>query len=91
MIVIYVPVVGIRCLWAGPYLKNVFGATGTSIGLVKLVMGVAMALGNFIFGPIDRLFPSREAVVTIGNVAVVLSIALLVLFLDHSHSCRLFC
>ena len=47
-------------------------------------MGLAMAIGNFIFGPLDRLFPSRKSIVLIGNMAVVLNVTLLVLFVDHS-------
>ena len=49
MMVNYVPAAGIRGLWAGPYLQEVFRVTGPSIGLASLVMGVAMAFGNFIF------------------------------------------
>ena len=49
MMVNYVLAARIRGLWAGPYLQEVFGVTGPSIGLVTLVMGVAMAFGNFIF------------------------------------------
>ncbi len=84
MMVNYVPAAGIRGLWAGPYLDTVFGATAASIGVVTLVMSIAMAAGNFIFGPLDQIFPSRKAIVMFGNVAGVISVGLLVMFAGHS-------
>lgn len=84
MMVNYVPAAGLRGLWAGPYLDEVFGATAASIGIVTLVMSVAMAAGNFIFGPLDRIIPSRKAIVMGGNIAGVVSVGLLILFAGNS-------
>ena len=84
MMVSYVPAAGIRGLWAGPYLDEVFGSTGASIGLVTMVMSMAMAVGNFIFGPLDRVFLSRKTIVMTGNIGGAASVALLVFFADHS-------
>ncbi len=84
MMVNYVPAAGIRGLWAGPYLDQVFGATAATIGGVTLVMSIAMAAGNFIFGPLDRIIPSRKAIVLAGNVAGVVSVGLLAVFAGHS-------
>lgn len=84
MMVNYVPAAGLRGLWAGPYLDTVFAASAATIGVVTLVMSIAMAAGNFVFGPLDQIFPSRKAIVMAGNVAGVISVGLLVLFAGHS-------
>lgn len=65
----YAPSAGIRGLWAGPYLSDVFGLDTGGIGLMTLLMGVAMVVGNFAYGPLDRLVGSRKWVVLGGNLA----------------------
>jgi MFS family permease len=63
----YAPAAGVRGLWAGPYLEDVFGLRASGIGLVTLGMAVAMILGNFAYGPADRLFGTRKWVLVGGN------------------------
>ena len=67
MLVNYAPAAGIRGLWVGPYFSDVFGATASDIGIATLVMGIAMILGNFAYGPMDRIVGSRKWVVQTGN------------------------
>ena len=67
MLVNYAPSAGIRGLWVGPYSEAVFAADAARIGLVSLVMGLAMIAGNFVYGPLDRLFHTRKWVVVGGN------------------------
>lgn len=67
MFVNYVPAATIRGLWAGPYLEQTFGAGAVQIGQAALVMGIAMILGNFAYGPLDRIFGTRKWVVFVGN------------------------
>lgn len=67
MFVNYAPAAGLRGLWAGPYFADVFGMDATGIGRATLVMGIAMILGNFGYGPLDRLFGTRKWVIFIGN------------------------
>ena len=67
MLVNYAPAAGIRGLWVGPYTETVFAADAARIGLISLVMGLAMIAGNFIYGPLDRLFGTRKWVVVAGN------------------------
>jgi predicted MFS family arabinose efflux permease len=67
MLVNYAPAAGIRGLWIGPYLQDVFGADVTRIGTATLVMGFAMVAGNLIYGPMDRVFGTRKWVVVVGN------------------------
>ena len=55
----YAPAAGIRGLWAGPYLADVYGADALVIGEVTLAMALAMILGSFLYGPLDTLFNTR--------------------------------
>ncbi len=69
MFVNYAAPAGLRGLWAGPFLEDVYGLDPSGIGAVTLVMGLAMVLGNFAYGPLDRLFGTRKWVVFVGNMA----------------------
>ncbi len=77
MAVAYAPSAAIRGLWAGPYLSEVFGADALAIGRATLVMALAMVLGNFAYGPLDRVFGTRKWVVISGNVGAALCLAAL--------------
>ncbi len=68
----YVPAAAIRGLWAGPYLRDVFGLDAAGIGNITFWMAVAMMVGSFAYGPLDRLFRTRKLVVLVGNFLVVL-------------------
>lgn len=63
----YAPAAGVRGLWAGPYLGEVFGLDAAGIGAVTFWMALAMILGNFAYGPLDRLLGTRKWVVLVGN------------------------
>lgn len=58
---------GIRGLWAGPYLEDVFGASVIEIGSVTLYMAIALSLGSFFYGPLDRVFNTRKWIIFVGN------------------------
>ncbi len=55
----YAPATGIRGLWAGPYLADVYGADSLVIGQVTLFMALAMVAGAFLYGRSTR--SSRRA------------------------------
>ncbi len=74
----YAPAAGIRGLWSGPYLADVFSADAILIGQVTLAMALAMVVGNFIYGPLDTLFGTRKWIAVVGNTLNL--IALMVLF-----------
>ena len=84
MFVNYAAVAGIRGLWIGPYLSDVYDADAGTIGTAALVMGVAMVVGNFAYGPLDRIFGTRKWIVFFGNMAG--AGALFTLFIYPSHS-----
>ena len=69
LMVNYAPAAGLRGLWIGPYYAEMYGATTAGIGQVTLLMSLAMVVGNFAYGPLDRLMGTRKWVVMAGNTA----------------------
>lgn len=67
LIVNYAPSAGIRGLWAGPYLRDVFGMDAGGIGVITFWMAAAMMVGSFAYGPMDRIFGTRKWVIIGGN------------------------
>ena len=63
----YAAAAGIRGLWAGPYLADVYGADALVIGQVTLFMALAMVAGSFTYGPLDTLFGTRKWIAVVGN------------------------
>jgi MFS family permease len=76
----YAPPAGIRGLWAGPYLAEVYGANAIVIGNVTLFMALAMIAGSFIYGPLDTLLRTRKWVGVAGNTINLLVISYLAVF-----------
>ena len=73
----YAPAAGLRGLWAGPYLRDAFGADTITVGNVTLAMSVAMIAGTFLYGPLDRWLGTRKWVAFVGNAVVAVALALL--------------
>jgi len=67
MFINYVPAAGLRGLWAGPFVADVYSADTQVIGWVTLAMALAMVAGSFAYGPLDRVFGTRKGVVLVGN------------------------
>ena len=80
----YAPAAGIRGLWAGPYLVEVFGADAAAVGRATLWMAIAMSIGAFIYGPLDRIFGTRKWVILAGNTLAVGACALIGVLPDVS-------
>ena len=70
----YAPAAGLRGLWLGPYFSQLHGG---GVGLAGLVMGIAMVVGSFAYGPLDRIFGTRKWVVLGGNLAGALCLLVL--------------
>lgn len=66
----YAVAAGVRGLWAGPFLADVYGLDTLEVGRVTLWMAIALSLGSLAYGPLDRLFNSRKKVVLAGNLLV---------------------
>lgn len=77
MLVNYAPAAGLRGLWAGPYLRDVYQADVALIGQVTLVMALAMIAGSFAYGPLERLFGTRKWVILVCNAVGSLTLAAL--------------
>lgn len=84
MFVNYMPTAGIRGLWIGPYLSDIFAMSTAQIGTASLVMGLAMIAGTLAYGPADRLFKTRKWVIFGGN--LIAAIALFTLVVTFSAS-----
>ena len=76
----YAPAAGMRGLWVGPYLADVFGASTQLIGTISLFMAISMILGSVLYGPLDTLFGTRKWVSFFGNFLGALALIALALF-----------
>lgn len=74
----YAPVAGIRGLWTGPYLADLYQADSLLIGKVTLWMAISMIVGNLLYGPLDKLFNTRKWIVFGGNFIVLLALLVFV-------------
>ncbi|MGC6517073.1 MAG: MFS transporter, partial [Candidatus Puniceispirillaceae bacterium] len=70
----YAAAAGLRGLWAGPYMQEVFFQDSSGIGLVTLAMGAGMSVGSFLYGPLDRIFKTRKWVIIGGNAGTFISL-----------------
>lgn len=70
-LVYYAAAGGIRGLWAGPFLAEVYGADALLIGQVTLAMALAMAVGSFLYGPLDTFFNTRKWVLAAGVALII--------------------
>ncbi|MGA0542023.1 MFS transporter [Neotabrizicola sp. VNH66] len=67
MVVCYAPPGALRGLWLGPYFTDVWGYSRAEVGMAGLWMGVAMVIGSFVIGPLDRWWGTRKWVIFGGN------------------------
>jgi predicted MFS family arabinose efflux permease len=85
MFVHYAPVIGLRGLWIGPYLGDTFNASQSQIATASMIMSIAMIIGTFAYGPMDRWFGTRKWVVFTGNFVSFCAIAVLWQMGYHSY------
>jgi MFS family permease len=90
MFVNYAPAGAIRGLWIGPYLSEVFTVTPEQVGTATLIMGAAMILGTFVYGPLDRVFGTRKWVIFVGNLACAIATLALALMIDRTANLSIF-
>lgn len=67
MAVCYYPAAGFRDLWVGPWARDVFQFGENRIGQLTLAMGLAMGVGNFLYGIMERFRDHRRAIIIGGN------------------------
>lgn len=63
---------GLRSSWIGPFHSELYGYETLQIGRVTLYMSIALVLGTFFYGPLDRIFNSRKKVVLFGQLATLI-------------------
>lgn len=80
MIVQYAPAAGMRGLWIGPYLRDVYDVAQAQIGTASLIMSLAMIAGTFAYGPLDRLLGTRKWVIIAGNTGSLAAVIVLWMF-----------
>lgn len=80
----YAVLIGVRGLWAGPYLDSVFGLAPVLRGDVLLAMSIAMLLGTLAYAAMERRWNSRWRPVLIGNILLVATFLALAAARDHS-------
>ncbi len=66
----YAASAGLRGSWVGPIHNEVYGYNSLETGNAVLIMSIALVLGTFAFGPLDRIFNSRKWVVFCGSTLV---------------------
>ncbi|WP_133489071.1 MFS transporter [Aliiroseovarius marinus] len=71
MFVNYAAAAGLRGSWAGPFLRDVYGLDTKGIGWVTMAIALAMVVGSFTYGPMDRIFGTRKWVIFTGNMIAV--------------------
>ena len=76
----YAVLMAIRGLWSGPYLADVFDLNTADRGVILLAMSVAMALGTFMLGYLDRLLKRTQRLVIASSAATVIPLLLLAVY-----------
>ncbi|WP_432470271.1 MFS transporter [Amphritea sp. HPY] len=79
-LVSYAVLMAIRGVWSGPYLADLFGSDAAERGLILMAMSVAMALGTFMLGMLDRRFQYTKAVVIVSSVLAMFPLVLLTVY-----------
>lgn len=74
----YAALAALRGVWSGPYLAEVFTASDRLIGNAALLMGIAMILGSFFFGPLATRTGTKMAG-SIGAAGTILCLLFLTL------------
>lgn len=80
----YAVAAGLRGSWIGPFHIEVYGYDTLETGRAVLIMSIALVLGTFFYGPMDRIFNSRKHVVLAGGVIVLGLCALMAFQLPQS-------
>jgi predicted MFS family arabinose efflux permease len=76
----YAVLMAIRGLWSGPYLAEVFDLNTAERGSIILAMSVAMALGTFMLGYLDRLLKRTKGLVIASSIATLIPLLLLTVY-----------
>ena len=76
------PFMTIGGLWAGPYFIKIQNLDAETASLLLLSMVVALHLGTYCYGPLERLARSRKRLILAGVGVEIVSLSLLVVWPD---------
>lgn len=82
--VAYASTATISGLWAGPFLRDIYGLDATERGTVLTAMAACQMVFVFVYGPLDRVFKSRKRVVHVGAVLTLATLVALSIFAGQS-------
>ncbi len=71
----YAVLMTVRGLWAGPFLNDLYDLSTSERGMGLLGMSVAMAVGTFVYGVVDKRVDNRKRIVAGGSIMVSLALA----------------
>jgi len=69
----------VQGLWAGPFLREVYGVSAIEAGNVLFAAVIAYQAGMLTFGPMDRLLDTRKWIAVVGTLVMIAILALLAL------------
>lgn len=78
--VAYAATATISGLWAGPFLRDVYGFDARERGGVLTAMAACQMVFVFVYGPLDRVFQSRKRVVMAGALMTLACLTALAMF-----------
>lgn len=73
----YACLMTVRGLWAGPWLAEHYQLAATERGHLLLGMSLAMTIGMFVYGLLDRRLGQRKPLVITGTLLVILALGLI--------------
>ncbi|MFT6914728.1 MAG: putative MFS family arabinose efflux permease [Motiliproteus sp.] len=76
----YAVLTAIRGLWSGPYLAEVFHLDTGERGTILLAMSVAMGVGTFMLGALDRWLQSTKWLVIVTSLLTLVPLLLLAVY-----------
>lgn len=69
----YAVMMTLRGLWTGPYLAETFALDPSGRGWVLLAMSLAMTIGMFLYGAVDRKLGRKKPLIGVGTLLVALA------------------
>ncbi|MFD2190389.1 MFS transporter [Pistricoccus aurantiacus] len=76
----YAVLMAIRGLWSGPYLAEVFQLDTSERGHIILAMSIALGVGTFMLGALDRWLQSTKRLVVVTSLLTLIPLLLLMIY-----------
>lgn len=81
---------GARGLWVSPYFEDVFNLSIREIGTVTFYMSIAMVIGTWVYGPLDKLLNTRKWIIFTGTFLMMLCCAVMAYDIQPTYSVAVF-